>query len=518
MRKIFAAIPTLLARFIAVLLATLTIVATILVLLLSSVDRTLLNAGTYKRAFSENQVYDQLPALLSQQLSTDQRLAADPCAEYPLVCAIEDASPELQTCLTKSLGMVALEDIGSGRRKPTAAETESTQLCLDRFAIASQPAFESGLANNSLLDGASEKARTCARQRLGDEIYTALANTERPATLAETQVIEMCIEESAAPPASAIPGLSDGQRALLKNLTPAQWDALIFHVLPPDDAQSMLESAFAELVSFFKGEADTARMPLAPLKAHLTGEAGETLITLLLDSQPTCTPEQQAQIEAGDFGDDEAPPILCAAEGDTLRKLTAELQRRLNDAASEIPEDAALIDPLPEIAPSGIWRLLGNDPQVVRQKIYTGIRFSPLFVLFLLLLLALFGVRSLRGCMRWWGIPIFIAGLITLGIGFAGLSRFDWAWERYAVPEIPSAVDSNLSEMGRQLTQALVNDLSKWMVLEAGMVVLVALAVLIGSFHVTPPPDPSLPPLRPPGTPGGPVLVRPISKRKGKRK
>ena len=63
MRKIFAVLFTLIARFIAVLLAALTVIATILALLLSSVDHTLLNAGTYKRAFLENKVYEQLPAL-----------------------------------------------------------------------------------------------------------------------------------------------------------------------------------------------------------------------------------------------------------------------------------------------------------------------------------------------------------------------------------------------------------------------------------------------------------------------
>ena len=70
MRKIFVVIFTFIARVITVLLAALTVIATILVLLLTSVDHTLLNAAIYKRAFSENRVYEQLHALVLEQLPT----------------------------------------------------------------------------------------------------------------------------------------------------------------------------------------------------------------------------------------------------------------------------------------------------------------------------------------------------------------------------------------------------------------------------------------------------------------
>ena len=71
-----------------------------------------------------------------------------------------------------------------------------------------------------------------------------------------------------------------------------------------------------------------------------------------------------------------------------------------------------------------VKNLIGEDPQVMRQRIDTGIRFSPLLVLCLLLLVAVFGVRSLRGWLRWWGIPIFIAAFITLSAGITSLIFF----------------------------------------------------------------------------------------------
>src|SRR5258706_1990110 len=445
MRKILAAIFTIIARLIAVLLAALTIIATILVLLLSSLDHTLLQAKIYQRALQEHKVYAQLPALISEHHSMIKTWLLGPCGGNVLACPTGKAAPEIQACLMKYLGNEILTDIGTGKRKSTPAETQTAQDCLDQFA--------------------------------------------------------------ALHPASRTPKLSGIQIALLKDLTSVPWEALLMHLLPQDIAQKLTETALDKTLAYFKGEMDTARLPLAPLKARLTGSAGAELITLLLNSSPACTKEQQAQINAGKFGDDdESPPIYCAAEGDVLRNLSAELQKRLDRAASEIPETVILFpapswqDPLPNP------NILGKNPQIARQRIYTGIRFSPLLVLLLLLLVALFGVRSLRGWMRWWSLPIFIGGLITLGIGVASLTLFGWAWGKYVILTIPPSVGPTLSELGHELTQSLVNNLALWLMLESGLLILLALGVFLASSRVPPPLNRSLPPLAPPGTPGGPVL------------
>ena len=516
MRKKFAVIFTFIARFIVVLLAVLTVIATMLVVLLSSLDHTLFKAGAYKRALLENKVYEQLPALVSEQFPTAQSLCADPCAENSLVCAIQGASPALQACLTKNLDKATLEAIGSGRRKPTTSETQTAQACLDQYATPSQDGSNSVSADEGLLEGASEQIRACVRKALGEEIYSAIHNSDRPATAAEIEWINSCMEEIGATLASNRLGLSMGQMALLRNLTTVQWQALILHLLPANDVQAMTETALDEGSAYLKGEIDTVKMPLTPLRARLTGPAGEELIGILLKSQPSCTKEQQVQINAGNFGNAEQTPIYCAAEGEALRKLSAELRKRLKQAASEIPKDAILIKPSEEAYAWIGWSVLGKNPRAARQKFNAGIRLSPLLPLCLLLLVAFFGVRSLRGWMRWWSIPIFLAGLIALSIGVAGVSRFDWAWEKYVVPEIPPAVGSNLSDMGRELAHALVNDLAIRIMLEAGVVALLALGVIVGSFYVKPPPDSSLPPLALPGMPGGPVLVQPLSKHKQK--
>ena len=130
------------------------------------------------------------------------------------------------------------------------------------------------------------------------------------------------------------------------------------------------------------------------------------------------------------------------------------------------------------------------------------------------MLVALFVVRSLSAWLRWWGIPIFTASLFTLVIGVGAFFMFDWVWGRYVLPYIPSSLSSSFGEISHDVARTLANDLAKWITLEAGLLTLLALGIIVISARVKPPPDPSLPPLAPAGTPGGPILRSSQKKKK----
>src|SRR3990172_8579517 len=136
-----------LAQLLAGVFSVLFVVTAVLVMLLISVDRGLLNADTYKRALAENGIYARIPSLAAEQLGAMEVFLSNPCADNPLICRIDGASPELQACLTEALGGEALVDIGSFKREPTEAELQLAQPCLDQYAPA--PAPESALAASS---------------------------------------------------------------------------------------------------------------------------------------------------------------------------------------------------------------------------------------------------------------------------------------------------------------------------------------------------------------------------------
>lgn len=416
MRNVFTAIFKFIARFLAVFLALLIILATIVVMLLSSIEHTLLNPLTSKQAFVKNKVYERLPAVAAREFSLVKNLLAGPCAEA---------------------------------RLPTDAETQIARNCFNQSGNSSRPTGKLGPEGTALLNGMSSR----------------------------------------------------------------QWEALIHHLFPADELQAMTESTLDETIGYFHGETDSVQMPLVHLKARLTDKADEELTVLLLESQPHCNAEQQAQIEDVDRNGTGAPPIFCSAAGETQLQLSTELQRRLKNVSAELPDNAIIIkSPAPSIS-VGLHRFFGKDRQSALQKINMARPHGLLLPFALLLLMTLFAVRSLRGWMRWWGIPLFIAGLITLLFGMVTFFMFDWFWTKYILLYLPSALSSGFGEISQDVAHSLTNDLAKWIMLEAGLITLLALGILYASSFVKPPPDPSLPPLAQPGIPGGPVIHPPLKKK-----
>jgi hypothetical protein len=502
MRKIFAFIFTFIAKSIATIFAALFIVTALLSFLLLNFEHTLFDTETYKRALLENEIYEQFPVLFSKQIAQVATFIADPCAASPLGCSIDSASPELQACLMGILGEDAYVKIGSGQRTATEAEVEASQPCLDQFGqTASQSESGNAPPDENPLINASAEVQSCIKQTLGDEAFATLYDAERGPTDAEIQQISACFEQAGETPQSNTPGVV-GPMTFLNNFSPEQWQTLMTYLLPPDDLQNMTEATLDQVFAYLNGEADTASIPLTGLKARLTGQAGEELILFLLNAQPACTEEQQAQITAGVFGEKGKTPILCAASGETLDMLLPELQRQMNEAVSGIPDEAIIIQPPSASDPSSP---LGANPKAALRLLHVMIRLSPLVPLIFLLLVTLFGVRSLKGWLRWWGIPILIVGLITLSIGIAAMPLLQWAWVNYAVDRIPPLISPSLGELVHGLANSLVRDLAKGITISASLIVLLGLAAIVGSFFVKSKPKKAALPATPIESPPGDI-------------
>ena len=396
MRKVFAVI----LKFIATLLAALTIIATIFILIMLSFNRTILNPQIVRQAFMKNKVHERVPVVVGEEFSLVKGLLVDTC------------------------------------------ETD----CNDGSINASQ--------SNGISTG-----------KLGTQ-----------------------------------------GTAFLNGLNQDQWKNLIFYLLPSTDLQESANIESDEIIAYFKGETDTVRMPLTNVKARLTSLTDQELTQLLLNSQPACTLEQQTLIMSGGVGEVGSSPMFCSATGGTSQVLVIDLQRRLDSVASETPEHIVFIKPPSPSNPPSLQKFIGQDLQSTLQKINSNSQNLPFLPFALLLLVALFGVRSLRGLLRWWGIPILIAGLITLILGIVIFFMFESIWLNYVLIYLPPILTSGLGEIIYDVTHSLAKDFSKPLLLEAGIVTLLALGIIFISNRIPPPPDPSLPPLAQPGTPGGPVL------------
>ena len=429
--SIFHAVAQLLAGVFSVLF----VVTAVLVMLLISVDRALLNADTYKRALAENGIYERMPALAAEQLGAMEVFLSNPCADNPLICRIDGATPELQACLTAALGEEALVDIGSFKREPTEAELQIAQPCLDQHADTAEEPEDSGGSGGG------------------------------------------------------------AQMGFLNNLAPEDWEELISTLLPPDELQAMVEQALDQAFGFLDGNVDSASIPLVALRERLVGPSGQEVIELLLAAQLPCTDAQLARLTL-EVAEGEGDLVLCQPQAEDADALMFQMQKRFDSLIAEMPDEADLIKPRAaggslgenpsSAAPANRGGPLGEDPLAAIRIIRRWLWLSLLLPLGLLLLVTIFGVRSRKGWLRWWGIPMFIAGLLTVGLGIAAVPALDWAWLGYVAANLPPMLSSSLSGLAHELAASVTRELTQWMLLSGGAVMLLGLTAIIASAYVKP--------------------------------
>jgi hypothetical protein len=472
---------TVLSRSIALLFSILFILSLVLVLVLVDIQFVFLNAETYKHALLEHNVYEQLPALMAEDSSAIKRFLGDSCKETPLVCAMKDSSSALRSCLMDALGEAAYLRIESGQRVSTAAELQSSQPCLDQDPEP-ETGPAAGWAGDNLISTALPEVQTCARQALGDETYQILYNGQRSPTTRETRRINACIRESRRNERANNPGIGGDLMPILEDFSPEQWEELINYLLPVGDLQRMTESGLDQVFAYVNGKTDIASVSLASLKKRLTGQSGDELILLLLQAQPACTAEELTQINSGNFENGGGTAIYCAVPEEALPLVMPAMRQRLEKVASRIPDEVVLTKP--GSATAGTKSPFGEDPLKSARTIRNWMQYIPLLPLTLLLLITVFSVRSFKGLLRALGIPLLIAGLLGLSIGFAAGPLLEGTWVQYAISRIAPMISGGISQLVHSLARSITHEMGKWLMMEAGIATMLGLAAIILASHV----------------------------------
>jgi hypothetical protein len=343
--------------------------------------------------------------------------------------------------------------------------------------------FYNPCADNPLLcEDVPDALRSCYIQKLGEERYITLASGKEKPTEAEMQSIQPCIAQYGTETTAPTGGAENagGPPSFIKNLKPKDIASIISIIMPPAEIQKMIESVLDQTFAFLNGNISQAKLSLTKLKEDLTGKPGQDAINYLINTQSPCTPEQLAAMLGGG-GEDGM--VLCAPPPDIIAMILPELQNQLKSAVAQIPDEVIILPPQdqPELTNAGPF---GNDPVTTIRTVRFWLRLSPLLPLGLLLLVTLFGVRSLKGWMRWWGIPFFFVGLIALVPGIALLPVANWAWANLAMPRIPSIISGDIVSLGRSLVAYIVNKLAEPIVLQAAILMVIGLAVWICSYFI----------------------------------
>ncbi|MBI3362710.1 MAG: hypothetical protein HY023_16535, partial [Chloroflexi bacterium] len=135
---------------------------------------------------------------------------------------------------------------------------------------------------------------------------------------------------------------------------------------------------------------------------------------------------------------------------------------------------------------------LGNNPREVLRIVRRGLRLSPFLPAGLILLVTLFGVRSLNGWLLWWGIPFLIVGLMGVTLAVAILPAMNWAFATYAAADkLPPTLSPGLLQTGFDTARQIAGTLARWIGSEAGAMGVIGLAMVVISVVVKPRPTSS---------------------------
>jgi hypothetical protein len=462
MRKLFTGF----SKFFAICFSLLFVITTTLALLLFNIGNQMFKADVYKQALKDLNAYNTLPALLGSALASS--ISYDPCAENPIIC--EDISSDLRACYENAFSEARYIALASGQDKPTEAEKLSIQSCLDQ----DNETISVDSENN--IQAASLDVQDCVRQAVGEEPFNEFINNQRPPNSVEKQQIQNCFDVFKNENIAS----NDGMPSYFQNLSAAEWESIITTILPPNQMEIFIGSILDGVFSYLKGDVNQVTVSLSTLKNRLSGPTGDDLIMEIITSLPPCTEEELGLLN-GTTGID--TDVLCKPPADNLSGIIPTLRQQLLDAVSQLPDEAVIIKPMTTDPSSGTGPL-GNDPKAAFRLVELMLRLAPLLPMIFLLLVTLFGVRSLKGWMQWWGIPFFSAGMFAIGAGIAVQPIISGFWNSYVESRIPTFLTSAFTEFARDLIQYIAHNITKQVIVQAIVLVIIGLAIWIGSYFL----------------------------------
>jgi hypothetical protein len=202
--------------------------------------------------------------------------------------------------------------------------------------------------------------------------------------------------------------------AYLSGLDASEWAVILSELVDPTWFKTQIESAIDQVIAFLvtPGESFNLNISLVEFKALLGGDNGYQAVVSLLNSLEPCTPIAILNLPGTMLETDNPTNLpLCRPSESVLKLGESAIRDTLKSLADKLPDNtAAIINTSIPGLESGL---------VVSQRCLQLLRTTALISLaipiFLLLIITLLDVRSLKDFLKWWGIlMVSIAVLVFL--------------------------------------------------------------------------------------------------------
>jgi len=255
-----------------------------------------------------------------------------------------------------------------------------------------------------------------------------------PAVLAETML-------SASTDKSQLP-------VVMRGMSQQAWEDFFRETLPQETLKVMGDEILSSTFAYLNMQVNSVQISLAPLKNSMVSDLGTQAIFSLLNTQPDCTFEQIAQTTISLLNNGEIQ--FCKPPVELTSMLATVIQGQMQFASLAVPDQITLLNAPPE-----------NDPRVKLQTARMLMRLSPILPLALFLLMTIFTVNSLKSWLGWWGVPVFITGILASLMSLIGAPIFGVIIQGILVDRMPAFLPTILlgyaSKLAFVMLQALLN-------------------------------------------------------------
>ena len=274
-----------------------------------------------------------------------------------------------------------------------------------------------------------------------------------------------------------------------KNMEAEQWELLLGEILSANWLQAQTESVIDQLFVFLDSDDTTPSITisLADLKSRLMGRNGVETVLKIIEAQPTCTQDQLREIINSFESDDSSTELLsCRPPQEILDEYLSSMVETLNEVIESLPDEVVLGENLMDSDLDEEIETDEDEMQVGKtlRRVRTYMRLSPIVPIGFLLLIAVFGVRSFREFLQWWGIPLLLTGLIALVFSILSMPIFNWFIKTYVQVQIPGYFSSEFVGLGFDIGRSMIRSLVKAITIQAGVLSLGGILMSVASAFI----------------------------------
>jgi hypothetical protein len=269
--------------------------------------------------------------------------------------------------------------------------------------------------------------------------------------------------------------------AYLSSVDASEWAGIISKLVDPDWFKTQLESAIDQVMTFLKtpGQPLNLDISLVELKGRLGGEDGYQAIVSLLNSLEPCTSGDLLNLPSAMLNGDGLSGLPLCRPSETVLKLGEDaIRTSLKGAADKLPDNTStFFDATANSLGTGLVAA-----QRMLQMLRIAVMVSLIIPLVLLLVITLLVVRSFKGFLKWWGVPLVaVAALCFLStLLISPLART-------MLVQLPvQGLAPELVEVVKTAIMAAVKSFNGTLIVQAGILSFIGCLMILVSFLIRP--------------------------------